>query len=81
MIESDPKVGCNRCKVPLMGVTRSQGSDLLACPSCGLSDTYDNVMLELDQRTAEALSRALCQPVPPKAYRFALLFRAGTRIG
>ena len=33
-------------------------------------------MLELGQRTTEALSRALCRPVPSRDYRFALLFRA-----
>ena len=76
MVESAPKIGCNRCKVPLSGLRDPQGSDLLTCPNCRISDTYDNVMLELGQRTADALRRALYRPVPPRVYRFALLFRA-----
>ena len=48
MIEDAPRIGCNRCKVPLGGVLR------------GFSDTYDNVMLELGRRSADALSRAFC---------------------
>jgi hypothetical protein len=75
MIESAPRIGCNRCKGPLCNVSRPHGLDLLSCPNCGVSDTYDNVMLELDQRTADALSRALNRPVPSRDYRFALLFR------
>jgi hypothetical protein len=75
MIEGATKIGCNRCKVPLSSVGEPQGTDLLSCPNCRISDSYDNVMLELDQRAADALRRALNRPVQPKTYRFALLFR------
>ena len=76
MTESAPRIGCNRCKVPLCNVSKPKGPDLLSCPNCGVSDAYENVLLELGQRTADAFSRALYRPVPPRAFRFALLFRA-----
>lgn len=77
MIESAPRIVCNSCRVPLSSVSEPQGSDLLSCPNCRISDTYDNVMLELGQRTADALLRAIYRPVPSRIYRFALLFSEG----
>jgi hypothetical protein len=36
-------LACGQCKTPLDGPARPNAEDILACPGCGNSDTFENV--------------------------------------
>ena len=46
-------IKCAACNVPLQGPSiEPEPDDVLACPNCGTSDTFRNVMREVEQYIA-----------------------------
>ena len=50
---------CGSCRVPLEGPTDSQAQDLFVCPSCGTSDTRENVLAEVKAFLTEAAQHSM----------------------
>lgn len=52
-------VKCAKCKVPLQGPADARADSFIACPSCGMGDTRENVEREVADYAASRVSQAL----------------------
>lgn len=50
---------CGCCKVPVQGPTEATADDVFTCPSCGQSDTRENVLAEANSFVIELAQRKL----------------------
>lgn len=57
MGNSTVKILCGSCKVGLEGPANAKDHDVLACPRCGRSDTFKNVMGEVTKHAEEVTAR------------------------
>ncbi|SEE09351.1 hypothetical protein SAMN05519104_5187 [Rhizobiales bacterium GAS188] len=51
-------LGCARCQTPLKGPSDPKPNDTFACPSCGESDSLDNVKREVGEFVQEQAQQA-----------------------
>lgn len=60
-------VQCGLCKVPLKAPVEPKAEDVIICPECGDSDTYENVLREVrdyvEEQAAQHLEKALASGV------------------
>lgn len=56
---ADYPAKCARCDVPLKGPPDPKSDDRLACPVCGESDSFENVMRETAEYVVQKMSEAL----------------------
>jgi DNA-binding IscR family transcriptional regulator len=54
-------VKCAKCDVPLEGPANPDSQDRLACPNCGIGDTFENVSAEINEYIGEQLVAALAR--------------------
>ena len=52
-------VKCAKCKVPLEGPDDARPDSLIACPSCGICDTRENVEREVADYAASRVVQVL----------------------
>ncbi len=59
-MEPDTKtILCGTCKVAVKGPANPEPKDVITCPSCGKSDSFENVMASVQAFVHEASSRYL----------------------
>lgn len=46
-------VKCAPCQVPLQGPADPKSDDVFTCPNCGQSDTFENVLTEVQDYMAD----------------------------
>ena len=44
MTDQTQKILCGACRIPVEGPANPKNQDVFACPSCGRSDNFENVM-------------------------------------
>lgn len=54
---------CGPCRVPVKGPTNPNGNDAFSCPSCGNSDTFDNVVASVKAFVTEVAGNNLQETV------------------
>jgi hypothetical protein len=52
-------VKCAKCNVALKGPADPKPQDAFSCPSCGVSDTFENVMFEVKQYAKDRVAQNL----------------------
>ena len=50
---------CSRCKVPVQGPEEPASDDIISCPECGVSDTFDKVFKEVEAWTVDMMEASL----------------------
>ena len=50
---------CSACRVPLEDLSDGKSENIFACPSCGISDTRENVLAEVKSFVTELAQRSL----------------------
>jgi hypothetical protein len=68
MAASTKAILCGSCKVPIEGPANPKPNDVLACPSCGRSDKFNNVQTEVAKFFHEHTAR-MVQDTMRKATR------------
>lgn len=58
MSDNQPML-CAKCRVPVQVVPDPKPEDMVTCPQCGESDTFENVKRSLGQQAAEWAQRKL----------------------
>jgi predicted RNA-binding Zn-ribbon protein involved in translation (DUF1610 family) len=59
MASDTQSILCGACRVPIEGPTDGKGENVFACPSCGRSDTRENVLKEVKAFVTELAQRSL----------------------
>ena len=59
MTDDTQSILCGSCRVPIEGPSDGQSENIFACPSCGLSDTRENVLAEVKAFVTELAARSL----------------------
>lgn len=59
MTDDTQSILCGSCRVPLEGPTNGDSQNVFACPSCGRSDTRENVLKEVKAFVTELAARSL----------------------
>jgi len=52
---------CGACRVPLEGLADGKDQNVFSCPSCGRSDTRENVLKEVKAFVTEMAQRSLSE--------------------
>jgi hypothetical protein len=59
---SEPQeIKCAKCNIPLKGPADPQPQDRIACPRCGVGDTFENISAEITEYIGEQLVKALAR--------------------
>jgi hypothetical protein len=59
MTDDAQSILCGDCRIPIEGPADGQGDSVFSCPSCGRSDTYENVLKEVKAFFTELAQRSL----------------------
>lgn len=55
------KVLCARCRVPIEGPTEPKPDDRMSCPGCGIGDSYEATMAEVQDYIREMAAKGLSE--------------------
>lgn len=63
MVRINHEIKCGKCKVPIKGPLKPNRKSRFTCPSCGRSDTFDNIERVVQEymldKTAERMGREM----------------------
>ena len=70
MSDDTHEIKCAKCNVALKGSSvNPEPNDIVACPNCGISDTFENAVREASTGLAEDLGNSIIADAFEKATR------------